>query len=359
MQVMQISTQTNSQPLSIAALPITPLSINPSPTNPLPINVATFYKFVALDNYVDMKPSLLAFCIEQKIKGTVLLAAEGINATIAGPSSGIDQVLAYLREDARLADLEHKLSFAEDYPFYRMKVKLKKEIVTMGVPAINPAEEAGEYMNAEEWNTLISDEQTLVVDTRNDYEVDLGTFDGAVHFNMKSFRELPALKTKILELMRKHKKSKLAMFCTGGIRCEKSTAFMKQQGIEQVYHLQGGILKYLEQVPVKDSLWQGDCFVFDNRVSVNHQLAEGNYQQCFACRHPITREDMAHAHYRKGISCPYCYNKTSAKTLARVSERQKQMDLAKTRHREHMGITLTEAKACCNKKHHNTTHKSA
>ena len=333
---------------------VTTASMRPAPTSvsttppSIPMVVATFYQFVTLDDYADMKQPLLDYCRQHQIKGTILLAHEGINATIAGPETGIHKVLSYLRCDPRLAALEHKVSSTTDYPFYRMKVKLKREIVTMGVADVNPGTQAGEYVTPAEWNSLIQDDQVLLVDTRNDYEVDLGTFTGAVRLPIKTFRELPAHKNNILNLMQKQGKSKLAMFCTGGIRCEKSTAFMKEH-VNAVYHLQGGILKYLQDIPQEQSLWQGDCFVFDNRVAVDHQLAQGNYQQCFACRHPVTEEDMASVHYQKGICCPYCHDHISDKTRARVTERQKQMELAKQRQMPHLGITLEEAKQSCHK----------
>lgn len=236
--------------------------------------VAALYKFAALNDYQQMREPLRERCDALGIKGTLILAEEGINGTIAGSRNGIDQILAYLKADSRLADLEHKESFFDDPPFYRMKVKTKKEIVTLGIDGINPNVEVGQYVEPKDWNALISDPDVVVVDTRNDYEYELGTFEGAIDPNTDSFREFPAY---VAENLDPTKNKKVAMFCTGGIRCEKSTAFMLQQGFEEVYHLQGGILKYLEEVPKEDSLWNGDCYVFDNRVAVNHDLEKSDY----------------------------------------------------------------------------------
>lgn len=299
-----------------------------------PIVVAALYKFVALPDYVALREPLLQRCLDLEVRGTLLLAEEGINGTVAGSREGIDQLLAYLRADERFKDLVHKESFYEQTPFYRTKVKLKKEIVTMGVPGTDPRSIVGTYVKPTEWNRLISDPDVLLVDTRNDYEVKLGTFQGAVNPATESFREFPGYVAENLDPA-KHKK--VAMFCTGGIRCEKSTAYLKSQGFEEVYHLEGGILKYLEEVPEAESLWQGECYVFDNRVSVNHQLQRGQYDLCHGCRLPVSADDKQSDKFMEGISCPHCFDSLTDEQRARFGERQKQMLLAKARNQVHIG----------------------
>lgn len=299
--------------------------------------VAALYKFAKLLDYQALQPGLLDFCLTHDLKGTLLLAEEGINGTVAGSRAGIDALISYLKSDARLADLEHKESFADENPFYRMKVRLKKEIVTLGVPGVDPNEMVGTYVAPEDWNALISDPEVVVIDTRNDYEYGIGTFKGALDPHTASFREFPDFVTKNLD-PGKHKK--VAMFCTGGIRCEKASAFMMQQGFEEVYHLQGGILKYLENIPEEESLWQGECFVFDQRVAVRHGLEIGEYDQCHACRQPLSPEEMNSPQYVAGISCPHCHDRLSAAKRASVTERQKQMALAKKRGEAHLGKLL-------------------
>ncbi|MEZ0231626.1 MAG: rhodanese-related sulfurtransferase [Methylophilaceae bacterium] len=298
------------------------------------IIVAALYKFASLPDYKEMQPSLLALCINQGIKGTLLLAEEGINGTVAGTRTAIDTLIEHLHADPRLADLDHKESFADTMPFYRMKVRLKKEIVTLGVPGIDPNKKVGTYVKPEDWNALISDPDVILIDTRNDYEYDIGTFQGAVDPHTTTFREFPDYVSKNLD-PNKHKK--VAMFCTGGIRCEKASSYMMEQGFEEVYHLQGGILKYLENVPAEESLWEGECFVFDQRVAVRHGLELGDYDQCYACRHPISPDEMASSQYVKGISCPHCFNQLSAEKRASITERQKQIELAKKRGETHIG----------------------
>ncbi|OAM52277.1 hypothetical protein A7981_01965 [Methylovorus sp. MM2] len=298
------------------------------------IIVAALYKFASLPNYKEMQPSLLALCINQGIKGTLLLAEEGINGTVAGTRTAIDTLIEHLHSDPRLADLDHKESFADTMPFYRMKVRLKKEIVTLGVPGIDPNKKVGTYVKPEDWNALISDPDVILIDTRNDYEYDIGTFQGAVDPHTTTFREFPDYVSKNLD-PNKHKK--IAMFCTGGIRCEKASSYMMEQGFEEVFHLQGGILKYLENVPAEESLWEGECFVFDQRVAVRHGLELGDYDQCYACRHPISPDEMASSQYVKGISCPHCFNQLSAEKRASITERQKQIELAKKRGETHIG----------------------
>lgn len=304
--------------------------------------VAALYKFVRLNDYVERKPELLATCQAHDIKGTLLLAQEGINGTIAGSREGIDAVLAYLKADDCFEDLDHKESFCDENPFLRMKVKLKKEIVTLGVEGISPTKQVGQYVEPKDWNDLISEPDVVVVDTRNDYEYEIGTFKGAVDPQTTTFREFPQYVEENLD-PKKHKK--VAMFCTGGIRCEKSTSYMLEQGFDEVYHLQGGILKYLETVPEDESLWEGECFVFDERVAVKHNLEVGQYDQCHACRFPITEEEKQSEHYIVGVSCPKCVGKTTPEQRERFAERQRQIDLAQARGQSHLAGSLEEAKA--------------
>lgn len=305
------------------------------------IVIAALYRFADLPDYSRLRGPLLDFCHAQQVRGTLLLAHEGINGTIAGSRQGIDAVLAYLRTDARLADLEHKESLADHLPFHRMKVKLRKEIVTLGVPNINPAKYAGQYIEPGDWNELIADPAVLLIDTRNQYEIDIGTFKDAQNPQISYFREFPEYVEKNLD-PRRH--TKIAMFCTGGIRCEKATAYLRQQGYAEVYHLKGGILKYLEEVPKADSRWEGECFVFDGRVAVNHDLAKGEYDQCHGCRHPISSEDMQSVHYQPGVSCPYCYATLTAQKIQSAAERYRQVKLAEARGEQHIGATLPGAK---------------
>jgi len=297
---------------------------------------AALYKFVELSDFAELREPLFAFCHENQVKGTILLAAEGINGTIAGPPEGVYAVLEYLRRDPRFADLIHKESFSEKPPFYRLKVRLKREIVTMGVPDINPTEMAGKYVKPDEWNQLLDDPDVVVVDVRNDYEVAIGTFKGAINPHTKSFSELPAWVKQETAL---REKPKVAMFCTGGIRCEKSTAFLRSQGFNEVYHLEGGILKYLETVPEAESRWEGECFVFDERVSVGHGLKPGDYELCRACRQPISQEDKASELFVLGVSCPHCHDSKSPERKKAFSERQRQIELAKSRKQLHIGAS--------------------
>lgn len=301
--------------------------------------VSALYHFVTLENYQALRQPLHDFMIAHEIKGTLLLAQEGINGTVAGSRQSIDSLHAWLRSDERLKDLRTKESYDDSMPFYRTRVKLKKEIVTMGVEGIDPKQVVGTYIKPEDWNDLISDPEITLIDTRNDYEVAIGTFKNAVDPETDTFRQFPDyVKTN----MDPKKQKKVAMFCTGGIRCEKSTAYLKEQGFEEVYHLQGGILKYLETVPVEESLWQGECFVFDNRVSVDHHLEKGSYDQCHACRLPITEEDKNSDKYMQGVSCPSCYDKKSEKQRQRFAERERQVQLAKSRGEEHLGSAVKE-----------------
>lgn len=302
-----------------------------------PIKVAALYRFVSFDAPEALQPLIMEACTHSEIKGTILLAYEGINGTVAGSPTAVDALVALLRAIPGCAELDVKYSHANEMPFYRMKVRLKKEIVTLGVDGIDPKREVGTYVQPENWNALISDPNTVLIDTRNDYEVAIGTFEGAVDPRTKSFSEFP-------EWFRAHReelaagKTKFAMFCTGGIRCEKSTAFLKAEGIDDVYHLEGGILRYLENIPETDSKWQGECFVFDERVSVKHGLALGEMELCHACRRPISQHDKASEHFIEGVACPACFDERSEDDRARFAERQKQIALAKKRGKQHIGV---------------------
>lgn len=298
------------------------------------IVVAALYKFVPLEDYEALQPEVLACCKRNKVKGSLLLAAEGINGTIAGTRTGIDRVLSFLRKDPRLEDLDHKESFAEEQPFLRMKVRLKKEIVTLGVPQTDPLKKVGTYVEPEAWNDVISDPEVILVDTRNDYEVALGTFKNAKDPKTKSFREFPEY---VKNNLAGAKKKKIAMMCTGGIRCEKASSYLLDQGFEEVLHLKGGILKYLERIPKNKSLWEGECFVFDNRVTVKHDLTPGAYDLCHACRMPISEADKALPTYEEGVHCYHCYDQKSEKSRRRAEERQNQVRLAKARGEKHIG----------------------
>ena len=303
------------------------------------IVVAALYKFTRFADFEQYREPILNTMLDNEVKGTLLIASEGINGTISGSRQGIDNVLDYLRRIEAIGSFTFKESYTDAQPFYRTKVKLKKEIVTMGVENIDPLQSVGRYVKPQDWNALISDPEVILIDTRNDYEVQIGTFQNAVNPNTDTFREFPDYVAKELDPS-KHKK--VAMFCTGGIRCEKSTAFMREQGFEEVYHLEGGILKYLEEIPASESMWQGDCFVFDNRVSVNHDLEKGAYEQCFACRMPITQDDMQSASYVKGESCPHCIDKANEAQKARFREREHQMQLAQQRGEAHIGSDVLE-----------------
>ncbi|MCG9722862.1 rhodanese-related sulfurtransferase [Shewanella sp. Isolate7] len=301
--------------------------------------VCALYKFVSLPDFEALQQPLLKQMEALGIKGTLLLASEGINGTVAGSQAGIDSLLAWLDGQPGLDNIVHKLSFDDEMPFYRTKVKLKKEIVTMGVEGMDPRKVVGTYVKPKDWNKLISDPEVLLIDTRNDYEVNIGTFKNAVDPKTATFREFPEYVKQNLD-PKQHKK--VAMFCTGGIRCEKSTAYLKEQGFDEVYHLEGGVLKYLEEVQPEESLWEGECFVFDNRVAVNHQLEKGQYDQCNACRLPITEEDKQSEHYVQGVSCPHCIDKLSEKQRKRFVERERQVQLAKSRGESHIGSDVKQ-----------------
>ncbi|MXO65030.1 rhodanese-related sulfurtransferase [Altericroceibacterium endophyticum] len=310
----------------------------------MPIRIAALYQFTPFSDHAALRDPLFALCEKEGIKGTLLLAHEGINGTIAGSDEGIEAVLGHIRTLPGCADLDVKEARAEKLPFHRMKVRLKSEIVTMGQPDIDPLEDVGAYVSPQEWNSLIADEDTVLIDTRNDYEVAIGTFQGAIDPHTKTFREFPAwFQAHKDRLTAEGRKPKVAMFCTGGIRCEKATAYVKAQGLDDVYHLKGGILAYLEQIPEEQSRWEGDCFVFDERVSVRHGLERGDYGLCRACRMPISPEDRHSPLYVEGVSCPFCYETRSEEQRRRYAERQKQTELAGARGIPHVGSTVPDA----------------
>jgi UPF0176 protein len=296
------------------------------------IVVAALYKFTPLLDLPSLKASLEVVCAQAGVKGTLILAHEGINGTIAASRQGIDEALNHIRGIPGCAGLEHKESAAGEMPFFRMKVRLKKEIVTMGVPGVDPNVAVGTYVEPEDWNALIADPDVVLIDTRNDYEVRVGTFEGAINPQTASFRDFPAW----FEARGGFGGArKVAMFCTGGIRCEKATAYLKTRGFDEVYHLKGGILKYLETVPEADSRWRGECFVFDQRTTLVHGVAEGSYDLCHACRMPVSEADKASPDYVPGIGCPHCKDTLTADQKARFAERQKQIELARQRGEPH------------------------
>ena len=296
--------------------------------------ICALYKFTRLDDFETIQLPLKGFLDSLSVKGTLLLAREGINGTISGNQASLEKVLEYLQSDSRFLGLEYKFSYSKKTPFKRLKVKLKKEIVTMGLTEIDPTHSVGTYVKPKDWNKLINDPDVVLIDTRNNYEYEIGSFKGAVNPKTETFREFPNFTKNSLE---NYRNKKIAMFCTGGIRCEKSTAYLKSQGYKDVFHLQGGILKYLEEVNEDESLWEGECFVFDDRVAVKHNLEQGQYDQCHACRFPITKEDTMHPHYEKGASCPRCFGTKNSNQMSRYREREKQVQLAKKRGEEHIG----------------------
>lgn len=298
------------------------------------VTVAAFYRFFAFPDFAGHRAPLQTLASEAGVQGTILLAEEGVNGTIAGPASGVEAVIAYLRGLPGCAGLTGKRSYTETMPFYRMKVRLKKEIVTLGVGDLDPEASHERYVAPERWNDVIADPDVLVIDTRNDYEVSIGSFEGAINPHTKSFRDFPEW---FREFRLGRDVTKVAMFCTGGIRCEKSTAFLRREGLEDVVHLQGGILNYLETVPEEESLWRGECFVFDHRVSVRHDLAPGDYDMCHACRQPISQAEKNSPFYQIGVSCPACHNTHSPEQKRAFAERQRQMELAEARGESHIG----------------------
>lgn len=290
----------------------------------IPLTVAAFYKFVALSDYRSLQQPLQEICQASCVKGTILLAAEGINGTLAGTREGIAAVLDHIQSDQRLKDIDIKESFASEPPFEKLKVRLKKEIVTLGLPAVSPTQQVGTYVSPRHWNEIILDPEVTVIDTRNDYEVGMGTFQRAQNPETATFHEFPDYAKAHLDPSQ-HKK--IAMFCTGGIRCEKASSYLLSQGFEVVYHLQGGILKYLEEVPEAESLWEGECFVFDERVAIKQGLKIGSYGMCYACGHPISQADQASADYEIEVSCPYCIGQLDAVRRDRLRERKRQRHL--------------------------------
>ena len=310
-------------------------------TNKNEILVAALYKFVEIDDLLSLQSDLHEICEKNNIMGTILIANEGINGTISGKTNEINQTISLLKSDKRFTNIEIKYSSTDKQPFHRMKVRLKKEIVTIGLPEINPNKKVGTYVKPEDWNDLISDPNVVVIDTRNKYETKIGSFQNALDPETSSFREFPDW-VKKFKSSKENANKKIAMFCTGGIRCEKASSLMKEEGFEDVYHLQGGILKYLEIIDKENSLWNGECFVFDQRVCLTDELEVGSYKMCFACRMPITEEEMQNEKYIEGISCIYCYDKTTKEKKERFGSRQKQILLAKERGEKHLGGKQTK-----------------
>ena len=320
-------------------------------TNPLNVNyqlqhsfdnngkfvIAAFYKFVEIQDKAHLKQNLQNQCLEVNILGSILISEEGINGTIAAPLKAIQRILYWLQSDNRFENLSIKFSKSDSQPFLRLKVRLKKEIVTMGCPHINPEDSKGIYVEPSDWNNLISDPDVMVIDTRNSYETAIGMFDGAIDPDTKNFRDFPKWASELAKLPPTNRPKKLAMYCTGGIRCEKATALMQEFGFEEVYHLKGGILKYLEQIAPEKSKWKGECFVFDGRVAIDHHLRQGSYKMCHACRMPLSQNDIKHRDYKEGISCSHCKPMTNAKRTARFTERQRQIKLALERGEKHLG----------------------
>ena len=305
------------------------------------ILVAALYKFVEIDDLLSLQSNLYEICKKNNIMGTILIANEGINGTISGKTNEINQTISLLKSDKRFTNIEIKYSSSDKQPFHRMKVRLKKEIVTIGLPEINPNNKVGTYVKPDDWNDLISDPNVVVIDTRNKYETKIGSFQNALDPETSSFREFPDW-VKKFKSSKENANKKIAMFCTGGIRCEKASSLMKEEGFEDVYHLQGGILKYLETIDRENSLWNGECFVFDQRVCLTDELEVGSYKMCFACRMPITEEEMQNEKYIEGISCIYCYDKTTKEKKERFGSRQKQILLAKERGEKHLGGKQTK-----------------
>ena len=304
------------------------------------IRVCALYRFATFPDPAALREPLLAVAEAHGIRGTLLLANEGINGTIAGTQDGIEAVLDHIRTLPGCAELDYKDSTAETMPFHRMKVRLKREIVSMGVDGIDPTREVGTYVAGAAWNALIADPKTVVIDTRNDYEVAIGSFDGAVDPKTKSFRDFPDwFRTEGRALLDERKPQRVAMYCTGGIRCEKSTAFLKAEGVENVHHLEGGVLRYLEEVDPADSLWRGDCFVFDERVSVGHGLVRGKHTLCRGCRMPMDAAGRASPHFIEGVCCDRCRDTREDAQRLRYAERQRQIELARRRGQVHLGRT--------------------
>lgn len=303
------------------------------------IVVAALYKFVQLTDYRELRNQLLVLCQKNDIRGTLLLAPEGLNGTVAGTRDAIDNLQDFLKNQGHFEGLEYKESYVDYYPFYRLKVRIKKEIVTLGMPHLNVEKSTGTFVEPEAWNDLISDPDVLLIDTRNVYETKIGTFKNAVDPETETFREFPEF---VEHLIQKKKQQRIAMFCTGGIRCEKASSYLLDQGFEEVYQLKGGILKYLETIPAEQSLWQGECFVFDNRVAVKEGVEEGKHDLCFGCRAPLADADKISSEYEEGVTCPSCYAHHSEDKKKRLRERQKQILLAKQRQEQHIGRSASK-----------------
>jgi len=299
--------------------------------------VAAFYKFTTLSKLENLQNSFYQFLFKQKIKGTILLATEGINGTVAGNKLAIDEFKKFLDKNNLLSPSDFKVSMSEKDPFPRLKVKIKNEIVSIGNDLANPQEIVGEYIEPQDWNNFISQEDVLVLDTRNTYEYSIGTFKNSVQPETTNFREFPEWVEQLQISKKNNKDQKIAMFCTGGIRCEKASSFLKAKGFNNVHHLKGGILSYMEKIDESESLWEGECFVFDDRVALNHRLEVGSFDMCHGCRMPITDDDKLSAKYQKGISCPNCFDNKSPEQKRRYAERQKQIDLAKEKNQNHLG----------------------
>jgi UPF0176 protein len=297
--------------------------------------IAALYRFSSLPNFKNLRPLLIEEGERLDIKGTLLLALEGINGTISGTRKSMDQFIHFLKEISGIHTFEYKESYSDKHPFFRLKIRFKKEIVTLGKPEINPAEKVGIYVDPEEWNTLLNDPEVIVVDTRNHYEVKMGQFKNAIDPVTESFRQFP---TYVQDNFNPNKHKKVALYCTGGIRCEKASSYMLEAGFENVYHLKGGILKYLEKIPAENSLWEGECFVFDQRVGIKHGLSQGEYKVCFGCRHPLSPEDCSSLSYQEGVQCPHCFNHKPDQKKHRALSRHHQILLAKQKGENHMGI---------------------
>ncbi len=321
------------------------MSLNQNLQNYLNINnptldkyiISTFYKFLVLENYKELKIKFDKSLSKTNIKGTILFANEGVNGTIAGSESDLKKFFLYLDKFSQFKDITPKFSSSNKNPFLRMKIRLKKEIVTIGIPGVSPSNLVGKYLNVEEWNEFLNESDSMIIDTRNDYEVSIGTFKNSINPKIKSFRNFPNWVQKNLIDKKVSKKSKIGMFCTGGIRCEKSTSYLKQLGFENVFHLDGGILKYLENVKSDENEWKGECFVFDYRVSLNDFLEKGEYDMCYACRMPLSKENKKNKHYLKGQSCEYCYDQITIRQKKRFNEREKQIKLSKGKNLKHLG----------------------
>ena len=299
--------------------------------------ISTFYKFLVLENYKELKIKFDKSLSKTNIKGTILLANEGVNGTIAGSESDLKKFFLYMDKFSQIKDINPKFSSSTKNPFLRMKVRLKKEIVTIGIPEVSPSNLVGKYLNVEEWNEFLNESDSMIIDTRNDYEVSIGTFKNSINPKIKSFRDFPNWVQENLVDKKVSKKSKIGMFCTGGIRCEKSTSYLKKLGFENVFHLDGGILKYLENVKSDENEWKGECFVFDYRVSLNNSLEKGEYDMCYACRMPLSKENKKNKHYLKGQSCEFCYDQPTVKQKKRFNEREKQIKLSKVKNLKHLG----------------------